>query len=390
MYRQSISINRNTLPLIWCSFFLGVASLWALIPTMYSLYEGNIDWKQCIAGFDNFFQPSVLFFTMAIILHRVDVYGRHDLLNNAIILYLIVLSLNALFSIGTIFFDLSSVVKYFVASTGIEQSVWARAEKMGRYTGIFNQPVEAGLAYTIGIFGWVFRVGQLRKVTKLYWCLILFIITGGIITMSKTFLFGGLPIGLFYWLFLGSHQVKRLRTFVGMILVLLVIYTVLSKWMSFEFILRFFNSKRGFSIANLFYYIIAGRYESGEVSTIKTLFNETINHAPLCGFGYGATSTLESVYIEYFYLGGGVALAFYLLVMCLCILITIISFKMRVHEVYFFRVLTIIMIIAGIGGPVLTMNRVSVVLVVFVSLSLGVISSIKKSERTTCQFRYYY
>jgi hypothetical protein len=82
----------------------------------------------------------------------------------------------------------------FWASAPQVGSVAARAAGNSRYTGIFDQPAEAGLAYGLALLCVIFLAhrGGPRP-----WLLILCaaaVITGGVLSVSKVFLLGALPV----------------------------------------------------------------------------------------------------------------------------------------------------------------------------------------------------
>jgi hypothetical protein len=69
------------------------------------------------------------------------------------------------------------------------------AEQMGRFSGVFNQPAEAGVAYSLAAFSllYLLRTGASgpRWRTYLLWVLI---VVGGLLTLSKVFVVGGIAV----------------------------------------------------------------------------------------------------------------------------------------------------------------------------------------------------
>jgi hypothetical protein len=92
-----------------------------------------------------------------------------------------------------------SVLPRFWDSQAAPGSVASLAAENGRYTGIFNQPAEAGIAYGLALFCLIFltqRGTRLRGGPAL--CAPVaggaLLITGGVLTVSKMFLFLALPL----------------------------------------------------------------------------------------------------------------------------------------------------------------------------------------------------
>src|SRR5699024_551510 len=78
-----------------------------------------------------------------------------------------------------------------------EGSVAENAMRMGRFTGIFNSPAEAGTMYSIAavLAVWVYS----HRLVIMY-CLVTLITLGGVLSVSKVFLLIGLPIILLLFL----------------------------------------------------------------------------------------------------------------------------------------------------------------------------------------------
>ena len=62
-----------------------------------------------------------------------------------------------------------------------------------RLTGIFNQPMEHGVAYGVGLFCWLHRA-SLQPPKPRDYAMLAALLLGGVIGTSKVFLFGALPL----------------------------------------------------------------------------------------------------------------------------------------------------------------------------------------------------
>jgi hypothetical protein len=87
------------------------------------------------------------------------------------------------------------VLPRFWATAGQAHTVAALAAQNGRYTGIFDQPAEAGIAYGVALLCliWQARLG-LRP--SLVTGGAVLVIAGGVLTLSKVFLLGALPVAV--------------------------------------------------------------------------------------------------------------------------------------------------------------------------------------------------
>jgi len=74
-------------------------------------------------------------------------------------------------------------------------SVAADAAENGRYTGIFDQPAEAGIAYGIALLLLIWLARQGWKPLPVT-CTAALLVTGGVLTLSKVFLLAALPVAV--------------------------------------------------------------------------------------------------------------------------------------------------------------------------------------------------
>lgn len=113
------------------------------------------------------------------------------------------------------------LVPRFWAADGSGVTVAELAAGSGRYSGVFNQPAEAGVAYCLAAFCLIYLVrsgtGVSRKVWVAAWVLI---IVGGMMTLSKVFIVGGVLISAVLILTHRSHRVLLTTTSIVTVLVL--------------------------------------------------------------------------------------------------------------------------------------------------------------------------
>lgn len=193
---------------------------------------------------------------------------------------------------------LSLVQKYWSvpdASTSTAGTVGAVASENGRYVGIFYQPAIAGVAYGVALFCLIFlvqtRPGRRQAALMVCACVLC---VGGIVSVSKIFLLGALPLALL--LILQDRSRKRLlgvlAAFTG-VLIILGINNVLPAWSNGSVMLEHLLKPTGSLVSTY----TAGRFGS---SATTTVLNETwLRLSPWDGFGAGGIATqYDSLWTE--------------------------------------------------------------------------------------------
>ncbi|WP_239632965.1 hypothetical protein [Paenibacillus sp. H1-7] len=271
------------------------------------------------------------------------------------------LSINACWTILGMVTDLTAINKLF---WGGDTAI--NAATMGRYSGIFNQPAEAGTMYSIGIVLWLYIVDVVGLKTRHIFSLMLMII-GGLLTVSKVFLFGGLLL-----LLIGVVQTKTIRKrilkllFLFSVLAVAPFYYLTQTWSGLNYLLRFLDFESSENIVNL---LSAGRY--GEGSQQSRFFSEIWSENPLIGKGFGHLVTYDSGFFHFFGNGGIIALVMYVVILLFFVSMSLKFAKLfNNSESKMFSRLTMLIILGSFGVPVLTLNRISVVLWVMVGLLL--------------------
>jgi hypothetical protein len=116
-------------------------------------------------------------------------------------LFVILVCLNSLLIISFTADQADSLVRQFwanPATVGIRGTVADRALRGGRYGGIFNQPFDGGVAYTLALMGWtyLFVLHRSRRGLSALLALVSFglIVVGGVSTGSKVFVYGSVLV----------------------------------------------------------------------------------------------------------------------------------------------------------------------------------------------------
>lgn len=109
----------------------------------------------------------------------------------------------------------------FWAAGGSGITVAELAGQLGRYSGIFNQPAEAGVAYCLAAFCLIYLMrsgtGVPRRVWVAAWVLI---IVGGLMTLSKVYVLGGVLISAVLILTRRPHRASLSASAVVTVLVM--------------------------------------------------------------------------------------------------------------------------------------------------------------------------
>ncbi|MEK2458012.1 hypothetical protein [Tetragenococcus halophilus] len=254
--------------------------------------------------------------------------------------------------------DVTTINLYF---WGGEDSVALRALTNGRYSGIFNQPMEAGTIYSIGLFCWYYLL-KIKKQLKIGdFLALMFLTLGGLLSVSKVFLVIGFPMFLLVMLINKTFYRHFIKVLSWTILFAIITLQLLVVWKGGEYLLRFW--KPGQNLTTL---VTAGRF--GENSQQKLLFNSVIEHNYLLGGGYGFSNVYDSLYFYFFSIGGIVGLIL-LLILYLSFFKQIINqLKNSRNETIILLLLFFFIIMAGFGAPVLVLNRVDIVLWLLITI----------------------
>jgi hypothetical protein len=198
-----------------------------------------------------------------------------------------------------------SFLPRFWDSSGSTGSVAVVAAGNGRFTGIFDQPAEAGIAYGVALFCliWLTRRRAVNPVVITVCAVML--ITGGAVTLSKVFLLGGVPIAVLTILRGRSRvRVAAWGALAGAGLWLAAGAGILPAWSGLTAI-------RGYAqpAGSLTAQYSAGRYGAG--GSLGPVVSDVMRASPLSGFGAGALSVAyDSLWIEVLVVSGILGLIF--------------------------------------------------------------------------------
>lgn len=180
-----------------------------------------------------------------------------------------------------------------------------RAEQLGRFSGIFNQPAEAGLMYSIAALAAIYLYHQRPAVLV---GMVALLSVGGLLTVSKVFVLVGLPVVLWQMLRASGRRHRRAAAALTVILAAWAAARagLTPSWTGADYLLRLLPGS-GQNAVDLY---TAGRL--GGSSTLTAVVSAVLDASPLTGFGAGGLQVpYDNGWVEAFTLAGAVgALAF--------------------------------------------------------------------------------
>ncbi len=253
-------------------------------------------------------------------------------------------------------------------ASGTEEAVAVRALANGRYTGIFNQPVEAGLAYSLGIMLLLYLAQTSTSGRRLGPWLIAGLIgmaAAGLLSGSKIFILGGVPV-----LAVLILRDRRRRNAA----VLLAVLGILLAGMAWLAGLRVV-SRDAYLVRLLragtdpLTTLTSGRFGDGGVSGVT---DSVVEFTPVFGYGAGGLRVpYDSAWVEALVIAGAVGvLLLGLLYVALALRWASLRRTAAGPETALGGGAIALTVVASVGTPALTLNRVGTLMVVVLALTL--------------------
>lgn len=337
---------------------------WAAL-ILFSLFgvvfpsKANAPWDMGgrFAGLDNLLLPLAAMLTVWCV---VTPASAEDLLRKVGKVIVWGLSLNAVIAIFDTRYDLSGYLRPFWATAEATTSVAARAEDLGRVSGIINQPSSAGLAYSLAGLLAVYLYRDRPR--KLYVALSLISI-GGMLTVSKVFILIGVPLILLYMWKSRSGNGKAGMLFATAVLVVGVIQSgLLEVWDGANYLARLVAPPEHKSLIGFY---TAGRW--AEDSPMLDVIFSAVEFSPLVGVGAGGWDVpYDSAWTEVVVVAGLLGVA--------CLALVLAGFFRLAKQTTdpsrrrFTLFLAWLLLPASFGVPALTTNRVGAMVWIVVAL----------------------
>lgn len=352
------------------SLYLGIV----LLVFIGSISYLNFSNEFFLANFENYSETFALLFIFNSMVNSKKNFTVKSMLRiNTFFQILLALNTGIIFiEIFTPFAD--SILQYYVKYElgGYRVNI----NGMGRYMGVFNQPVESGFAYGLGLLTWFYNFTRKKKKVFLFeGILLLLILIGGFASVSKVFFMGSILLFILMFVTIGKVKDKIIFFTIVSFSLPLFIPLFISDWKGYEYLEnQFLRNTTEFSM----HQITAGRIgdESG-------IFSQVIDADLIFligrGFTQGDLPFFDSEYVQILYQGGGIAILFYLLMIFKNFKTCYTLNKLFYEEKILLFAILVLGVLTALGGPVLFMNRVRIFY--FIQLAfLYKLSSINKTS----------
>lgn len=253
-----------------------------------------------------------------------------------------------------------------------EVAVAEQALQGGRYGGIFNQPFDAGVGYSLGIAAWIYLFLGGRRTWVWMWSLglmtLALLVSGGISAQSKTFIYGALFVLAVTIVVGGLQSVSRLGRITRQIAVV-ALAVLVAGWLglveSFDRtigLLTAFSEDPNERFSGL-YGVTGGRTES-----VGSYFDRVVDSISLTGSGL--VGAQDDAFISF--LRGAGVLGFLLFVGVVLSLFTIARRQQRAsaERILAFSIVSFI-VVASFGATAIQANRGSTVFWILIGLLAG-------------------
>lgn len=329
--------------------------------------SGLANLKTGFGRLDHYSRPIAVLLICATALRAAD----HDTVEAVFVrcakLLVLLTTANAAIQVATIFRNTNWIVAPFRPSAGaFGYNVAEAAAGNARYVGIFNQPLEHGTVYAIAIILWVWlwherRLPAWQAIVSLF-----AIVIGGALAQSKVFLIGGFPGALLLFFSRGI----RPRDFALMatgVLVIMVAFTVfLTQWKGAANIVDFATQLMN---RRLFLYVISGG-RFGGYDYVHMDYGpgamDALRASPVYGVGVGTSYMLMDNEYLMTAAEGGVFALFLVVLRLGLIVLPLLRVRLSSLDGRLLLVLTGVVALGSMGGPVTGIPRCGTIVWVFV------------------------
>jgi hypothetical protein len=319
-----------------------------------------------VAGLDNLCLPVVV-----LLLGRMLTSGEPDPSRlTGVVCRIVVLAMcaNAAISYLSLTRDLSPyLANFWDNSSTSDQTIAARAAQLGRFTGIFNQPAEAGVLYGVALLAAIYLYHD--RVLKLVSAATVLTL-GGALTVSKIFLLVALPVAAWQVVSISRDRSRRLTLVIAAVVLIAAVSQsgIVPTWIGKDYLARLVTGPTGNATMLGFY--TAGRL--GSAPTLQIIVSAVLKSSPWFGIGAsGLAAAYDNGWVEALVVAGIAGAAIYTAVL---VILGIAWFGRRhsvgVAQSRFAGGLVLVLAGASVGVPALTANRVATVVWLLISLLL--------------------
>lgn len=317
----------------------------------FDAFSGEPDVERKVmysAVFLRLFQPIEILFSLAVLVR----YLSPDSLRSLVRLVIRLAAVAGAYSLLSVVANVAAIQNFYVAGD-LEQSVWFQAYSIHRYTGFFNQPMEAGVYFSVALLLWLHQMitspNGRRRGLLICGALIL---AGGMLSLSKNFTVLGLGMVAYVMYCHGRRRIFWGSVLIGVALVGAGVVMMAADSAYLESYVTLYDQ------GGFFYALSAGRFGETE-SPMKALIAQYIDQGFWTGLGMGSEQTFDSGYLEYFYQGG---FASGLLYAAFFVYFASRGWKCRrLIEGRMLLALSVYALLCSLGGAMLALNRANIV-----------------------------
>lgn len=353
-------LNSVSRPLLLISFLLFFGAIFAVAVSYFSASSGAA--APMLTMSVRLLLPAIVFASMAFCQPNDSSFSTSTAA--AIVFISVPISLVAIIST---FIDLSSFLSYYIKNE--EDSVWTQAFSLGRFTGLFNQPLEAGVFYSVALLALIYLISIRWGLPAGRLLILGFILIGGSLSLSKNFIILGVLTSLVYSI---SIRVISLRS--GLVLFGIMAAAIFS-WLLLSddnyansFIQLFLDG--GLLLA-----LSAGRLGTADTEVAQLWSYLLTSGKWVTGVGLGSYLPLDNGYLEYFYQGGVIPVICYILFILSLLIYSIYYWSINESKLLFF--LGVFIAVSSLGGPAITASRANVSLLTLIAVCVLSISYYK-------------
>lgn len=333
------------------SLYFASAFILTLISDFY-ITPNNREISVLQAG-ENLFNPFAIFFVFSVLVKVID----EKKFETTILVFACLVSIIGIYSFVS---PNSGFFNLLASAVDDEESVRTQSQLLGRYLGIFNQPLESGLFHgSIQLFVcFLLLKGKVNKRFLVFTLLLNSV--AGFLSLSKTFYILSLVVVLLMLFVFKKY--KQLAFFLSFIVAAVLIGLILITSSTYIDSLFELYDNYGLIMA-----ITAGRFGADESTGVTELFSQVWNNSPFLGFGFGTHLPLDNGFLEYYYQGG---------LLAVIPIIFFLKYQFRksmvnsdLHEGKFLFCFLIFLILASFGGPVFTANKANIAIIGIITFS---------------------
>jgi hypothetical protein len=248
-------------------------------------------------------------------------------------------------------------------------SVAAVAAAQGRYGGIFNQPAEAGAAYAIGLHLAVYRWTTLRPDSRRLLVATLVITLGAALAASKVFLLAGVASIIVVAVVGRARTVHRLRR-LGLVGLALVA-AVAGVWLSGVTAVGDFSQLSELFQPSQFGVDVATGGRLGSDGLLAEWGRVVLDESPIVGVGlFGADFPYDSLWLEAMVYAGLVGVILNIWLFAVLIRTSTGLTTTPQEDSGFVKGFVVLLILASVGIPILTINRVATMVWLVIGVAL--------------------